>query len=46
MFNALVITINPILAMEFQLDPFVDGNETCDQFDVELQILSKTMGKR
>ncbi len=29
--------------MEFQLDPFADGNETCDQFDVELQILSKTM---
>lgn len=43
MFNALVIAINPILAMEFQLDPFVDGNETCDQFNVEFEILNKTM---
>jgi hypothetical protein len=44
LFNALVIIINPILAMEFQLDPFADGNETCDQFDdVEFHILSKTM---
>jgi len=29
--------------MEFQLDPFVDGNETCDQFNVEFEILNKTM---
>jgi hypothetical protein len=43
LFNALVIAINPILAMEFQLDPFVDGNETCDQFNVEFEILNKTM---
>jgi len=43
LFDALVIAINPILAMEFQLDPFVDGNETCDQFNVEFEILNKTM---
>lgn len=31
------------MAMESQLDPLVDGSETCDQFDVELQMLSKNM---
>jgi hypothetical protein len=41
--NALVTVINLIMAMEFQLDPFIDGSETCDQFDVELQMLNKNM---
>jgi hypothetical protein len=30
LFDALVTTINLIMAMEFQQDPFVDGSETCD----------------
>jgi hypothetical protein len=35
LFDALVIIINLILAMEFQANLFVDGSETCDQFYVE-----------
>jgi hypothetical protein len=31
--------------MEFQPDPFVNGREKCDQFDVELQMLNKNMWK-
>jgi hypothetical protein len=34
--NVLVIAINLIVAMKFQLDSLVDGSESCDQFDVEL----------
>ncbi len=44
--NALVIVINLIIAMKFQLDPFVDGSETYDQFDVEFQILNKNMWQK
>jgi hypothetical protein len=43
MFDALVTTINLILAMEFQPNPFANGGETCDQFDVELQMWNKNM---
>ncbi len=43
LFDALVTIINLILAMEFQPNPFVDGNETCDQFDVEFHILNKNI---
>jgi len=38
-----MITINLIVAIEFQPNSFVDGNETCDQFDVEFQMLNKNM---
>jgi hypothetical protein len=38
-----MITINLIMTMESQLDSLVDGNETCDQFDVEFQMLNKNM---
>jgi len=31
------------MAMESQLNSVVDRSETCDQFDVELQMLNKTM---
>jgi hypothetical protein len=31
------------MAMEFQQYPFIDGSETCDQLDVELQMLNKNM---
>ncbi len=41
--DVLMTIINLIMAMESQLDPLVDGSETCDQFDVELQMLSKNM---
>jgi hypothetical protein len=44
--NAVVIVINLIIAMEFQPNPFVDGSETYDQFDVEFQILSKNMWQK
>jgi hypothetical protein len=37
--DVLVTIINLIMAIESQLDPLVDGSETCDQFDVELQML-------
>jgi len=43
LFDALVTTINSILAMEFQPNPSIDGNETCDQFDVEFHMLNKNM---
>jgi len=43
LFDALVTTINSILAMEFQPNPSIDVNETCDQFDVEFHMLSKNM---
>jgi hypothetical protein len=29
--------------MEFQSYPLVDKSETCDQFDVKLQMLNKNM---
>jgi hypothetical protein len=38
--NALTITINLIMVMEFETDPF-DVNETFDLFDVELHTLKK-----
>jgi hypothetical protein len=41
LFDALVTTINSILAMEFQVNPSVDGSETCDQFDVKFHMLGK-----
>jgi hypothetical protein len=34
------------MAMEFQLDTFINESETCDQFDVELEMLNKKCGKR
>jgi hypothetical protein len=34
------------MAMEFQLDPFVDGSEIYDQFDVEFHILCKNMWQK
>jgi hypothetical protein len=43
LFDALVTIINSILAMEFQPHPFVDGGETCDQFDVKFHMLNKNM---
>ncbi len=43
LFDALVTTINLILAMEFQPNPSIDGSETCDQFDVKFHMLSKNM---
>jgi hypothetical protein len=43
LFDALVTTINLILAMEFQPNPSIDGSETCDQFDVEFHMLNKNM---
>ncbi len=43
LFDALVTTVNSILAMEFQANPSVDGSETCDQFDVEFHMLGKNM---
>jgi len=43
MSDALVTTINLILAMEFQPNPFANGGETFDQFDVELHMLNKNM---
>jgi hypothetical protein len=43
MSDALVTIINLILAMEFQPNPFANGGETFDQFDVELHMLSKNM---
>jgi hypothetical protein len=36
----LATTINLIVAMEFEVDPF-DGSETFDLFDVELHTLKK-----
>lgn len=41
--NALLIIINLIVAMESQPNSFVDGSETCDEFDDELQMLYKNM---
>jgi hypothetical protein len=38
--DSLVTTINLISVMEFQPNPFVDGSETCDQFDVEFHMLA------
>jgi hypothetical protein len=46
LFDALVTTINLISAMEFQPNPYVDGSETCDQFDVDFHMLSKKCGKK
>ncbi len=43
MFDVLVTTIDLIMAMEFQLNSVVDRSETCDQFDVELQMLNKNL---
>ncbi len=43
LFDVLATTINLNMAMEIELDPFVDGNETFDQFHVELPLLSKNM---
>jgi len=43
LFDVSMITINLIVAMEFQPNSFIDGSETCDQFDVELQMLNKNM---
>jgi hypothetical protein len=45
LFDALVITINLISAMEFQPNPSVDGSETCDQFDVEFHMLKKNVAR-
>ncbi len=36
-------TIDLIMAMEFQLNFIVDQRETCDQFDVEFQMLNKNL---
>jgi hypothetical protein len=41
--NVLMTIINLIVAMKSQLDPLVDGIETCDQFDVELHMFNKNM---
>ncbi len=46
LFDTLVTTINSILAMEFQPNPYVDGSETCDQFDVKFHMLSKNMWQK
>ncbi len=43
MFDVLVTTIDLIMAMEFQLNFIVDRRETCDQFDVEFQMLNKNL---
>jgi hypothetical protein len=43
LYDVLMITVNLIVAIEFQPDSLVDGNETCDQFDVEFQMLNKNM---
>jgi hypothetical protein len=43
LFDVSMITINLIVAMEFQPNSLIDGSETCDQFDVELQMLNKNM---
>jgi len=42
-FHALNTIINLIVALGFELDPFVDGGETFYQFDVELQFLKKNV---
>jgi len=46
LFDALVIVINLITTIESQPYSLIDGNETCDQFDVELQMLSKNMRQK
>jgi hypothetical protein len=36
--NALAIVINLIMAMDAKTNPIVDGNETFNQFDIELHL--------
>ncbi len=36
----VVIVINLIVTTKFELDPLVYGNETLDQFDVDLHLLN------
>jgi hypothetical protein len=36
----MVIVINLIVMTKFELDPLVYGNETLEQFDVDLHLLN------
>jgi hypothetical protein len=44
--NVLATTINLILIMEVETNFLTNGNETFDQFDVELHLFSRKCGKR